>query len=314
LAILATGIALCIAFDASSQAGTIYWTDTDGLSGSHRIRRANADGAGVTTLVGGLHDPRGMTLDLQNDMMYWTEPGANPPRIFRANLDGSGSQQTVVTTTDGAADVALDLGAGKLYWTESLAPGVDGKIRRANLDGTGVEDLVTGVLTHPAGLALDAIHGKVYWTDLEGTFDGLGRIQRSNLDGSNVETIISGIDEANGLAIDIAGGHIYWPEDATNKIQRANLDGSGIVDLVIGLETPTTIGLDLAEGKMYWTDSGFGGQTTNRIERANLDGTGREAIVSGDGFPWGIAVVPEPSTFLLITALALFGAGRRINA
>jgi len=310
LAIIAAAVQFCVAFNLSAQAGTIYWTDTDGASGSHRIRSANADGSGVATLINGRSDPRGMTLDLDNDMMYWTEAGANPPRIFRASLDGSGSQETVVTTTDGAAGVALDLTAGKLYWTESVAPGIDGKIRRANLDGSGVEDLVSGVLTHPAGIALDATAGKIYWTDLEADLDGLGRIQRSNLDGSNVETLISGIDEAFGLALDTVSGHIYWPDVATGKIQRADLDGNNVIDLVTGLDTPTTIGLDLAEGMMYWTDSGFGGQV-NRIERANLTGGERETIVSGDGFPWGIAVVPEPSTIFLIFTLAFVRTGRR---
>lgn len=64
---------------------------------------------------------------------------------------------------------------------------------------------------------------------------------------------------------------------------------------------------------MYRTDSGFGGQT-NRIERASLDGSGREAIASGDGFPWGIAVVPEPSSLLLIATLVCFRSLRRFDS
>ena len=77
--------------------------------------------------------------------------------------------------------------------------------------------------------------------------------------------------------------------DAANPLERQLLRGR--------LDTPTTIDLDLLEGKMYRTDSVDFGQL-NRIERANLDGSGREVIASG-GFPWGIAVVPEPSTALL---------------
>jgi len=151
----------------------------------------------------------------------------------------------------------------------------------------------------------------MYWTDLEGHLNGTGKIQRSDLDGSNVETLITGIDEANGLAIDSVGGKIYWPDLATGKIQRANLDGSGVEDLVVGVDTPTTIDLDFLEGMMYWTDSADVGQL-NRIERANLDGSDREVIVSG-GFPWGIAVVPEPSTALLLATTSLLVLRRRLK-
>ncbi len=161
-----------------------------------------------------------------------------------------------------------------------------------------MEDLVTVNVLHPVGIALDLQQGKVYWTDLEGNLNGTGSVRRSNLDGSNVETLLTGIDEAYGLAIDSVGGKIYWPDAATGRIQRANLDGSGLEDLVLGLHTPTTIGLNLAEGRMYWTNSGFGG--VGMIERANLDGTVLETVVSGVGVPWGIAVVPEPSTALLV--------------
>ena len=48
-------------------------------------------------------------------------------------------------------DLALDLGAGKMYWTD----GGTNKIQRANLDGSGVEDIAIPGLRDPVGLALD---------------------------------------------------------------------------------------------------------------------------------------------------------------
>ena len=47
--------------------------------------------------------------------------------------------------------IALDLGSGKMYWTDR---GTD-KIQRADLDGSNVEDLVTSGLSGPFGIALD---------------------------------------------------------------------------------------------------------------------------------------------------------------
>ena len=62
-----------------------------------------------------------------------------------------------------------------------------------------------------------------------------------SLDGSNVETLI--VPESNipfGLALDVAGGQIYWtagdPEGETGRvIYRASLDGSNVEALITGL-------------------------------------------------------------------------------
>ena len=36
-----------------------------------------------------------------------------------------------------------------------------------------------------------------------------------------------------GIALDVAGGKMYWTDAGSDKIQRANLDGSGVEDLII---------------------------------------------------------------------------------
>lgn len=277
-----------------------YWTDPGGIAtGSDLIRRAKANGSSIETVVTGLSEPRGIALDLVNQRIYWADPGVSA--IQAANMDGSGPIQSVAAAGNGAAGVALDVPGGKMYWTDSddfqiNHGGLSGQIRRANLDGSDPENVVTDLL-HPAGIALDPLHGKVYWTELEIKSDGLGSIQRADLDGSNPETILTGIDEANGLAIDLTHGKLYWPELTTHRIQSANLDGSDVQDVVTGLDSPTNVALDLSAGKIYWTSSG--GQQVNQIARANLDGSDIETLVSGVGFPWGIAVVPEPSAFVL---------------
>jgi hypothetical protein len=49
---------------------------------------------------------------------------------------------------------------------------------------------------------------KLYWAD-----DGGHRIRRSNADGSAVQTLVSGLGSPTGIAIDIAGGKVYWSDD-----------------------------------------------------------------------------------------------------
>ena len=39
---------------------------------------------------------------------------------------------------------------------------------------------------------------------------GTGKIQRATLDGSNIEDLVTGLDYPASIALDIAGGHMYW--------------------------------------------------------------------------------------------------------
>ena len=66
--------------------------------------------------------------------------------IQRANLDGTQVETLFSVHTMG---LALDLGAGKIYWTEWIDDG----IQRANLDGSQVETIVVG-LGWPKDIAL----------------------------------------------------------------------------------------------------------------------------------------------------------------
>ena len=174
--------------------------------------------------------------------------------------------------------IALDVAAGKMYWTDSGT----NKIQRANLGGFQVETLVSTGLEVPFGIALDVAAGKMYWTD-----GGAASIQRANLDGSQVETLVStGLGSPVRIALDVAAGKMYWTDGGAASIQRANLDGSQVQTLVDGLGLPDGIALDVAAGKMYWTNFG-----TASIQRANLDGSQVETLVStGLERPIGIAL------------------------
>lgn len=90
-----------------------------------------------------------------------------------------------------------------------------------------------------------------------------------------VETIVDEVDLVYDVAVDAAGGKIYFTDAATRTLRRANLNGSSEEILVsTGALTPAGVGLDTAAGKVYWTDLG-----TNRIMRANLDGSSVETVI-----------------------------------
>ena len=120
-------------------------------------------------------------------------------------------------------DVLTAAAAGKMYWIDN----VTARIQRANLDGTAVQNLFVGTpgVFLPGGLALDVTAGKLYWTNILAR-----KIQRANLDGTGVQDVLTAGPHAQmyGIALDIAGGLMYWVErfgDAGDKvrIRRARL-------------------------------------------------------------------------------------------
>ena len=86
----------------------------------------------------------------------------------------------------------------------------------------------------------------------------------------------------DGIAVDVAGGHIFWtnmgdPSSDDGYIRRSNLDGSNVVTLVPagGTYTPKQMRIDLPSGKMYWSD-----REGMRVMRANMDGSSVETLVT----------------------------------
>ena len=240
---------------------------SDGQGGSATIA--------VTINLTDVSEPQAMP------QLYWNHVNY---RIQSANLDGSNVRDVLVTGPSGQSSswgLAVDVGNGKLYWTDWIAE----TIRRADLDGTNVEDLVTSAdgLDRPVALALDLGNGKMYWTDWD-----TDKIQRADLDGTNVEDLVtSGLVSPGGLALDVTNGKMYWTDGENDKIQRADLDGTNVEDLVTsGLGRPSGLALDVPNGKMYWTD-----RQTSRIQRADVGGTNVEDLVtSGVAEPVALAL------------------------
>ncbi len=124
----------------------------------------------------------------------------------------------------------------------------------------------------------------MYWTS-----PSEGVIYRADLDGSNVEPLVSGLDVPFDLALDVAGGQMYWNTES-GGIYRAALDGSNVETLVVPEEAdyydPESLALDVAGGWIYWTDSSGDG-----IYRAALDGSNIEPFFeTEEGEPTGFGL------------------------
>ena len=219
------------------------------------------------------------------DKVYWTV--FDPPKIHRANLDGSNVEVLLDDTHGLSQPISIDLHAagGKMYFTD---PGV-ARIRRADLDGAGLEDLVTG-LGLLSGVAVDVVNQQVYWCDF-----GTDKIQRANLDGTGGEDLVTtGLDKPQSIALDTSGGKMYWTDTNAHKIQRASLNGQDVEDLVTGLGSLSGIALDVPAGNMYWCN-----WTDGVIHRANMEipqgetpgsRTDIEDLVTGLSYPNEIAL------------------------
>ncbi len=131
------------------------------------------------------------------------------------------------------------------------------------------------------GLQVDAANGHVYWTHGSGP----GRIVRSDIDGANRVTLVSGLSNPRGLAIDVAGGRLYWSDTVDRRMYRAPIDG-GTPEVIVAtgdqLGNPT---LDPVNGKIY-----FGNFTRGDMRRANLDGSDAEVLFDGLFTPIAVAL------------------------
>ena len=98
---------------------------------------------------------------LSADSLYWAEQSGD---IRSANLNGT-NEKVVVSGLVVPTSLAIDGGAGKIYWTDQET----GSIGSANLNGTHEQTLVMNNV--PYGLALDISANKMYWTDSIGGGD-----------------------------------------------------------------------------------------------------------------------------------------------
>src|SRR5215472_4958201 len=128
--------------------------------------------------------------------------------------------------------------------------------------------------------------GRIFFLDLGG-----GRVLSANPDGSDLRTIIEeGRKLPDGLAIDVAAGHIYWTNMGNFKandgsILRSDLDGRNMTTIVPpgGTFTPKQLQIEKTTGKLYWCD-----REGMRVMRCDLDGSHIETLVDssqGDARP-----------------------------
>jgi len=265
---LGAGLIVLGASASARAADRIYWANQNG--GVPAVSFANLDGSGgggdLSSAEGG--SAASLALYPSGGKVFWGTGSA----ISVANLDGSGGASDLSVTGAPVVSprVAVDPGAGRIYWSNS---NMNQGIYFANVDGTGGEQLNTAgaTATNPIGVAVDPAAGRIYWANPA----PINKISFANLNGSgggDINTMGATVDNPQGVAIDPTAGRIYWASVFGQKISFANLDGSGGGDLnTTGatVSNPAGVAVDAAAGKIYWANVIAG-----KISFARLDNSG----------------------------------------
>ena len=167
------------------------------------------------------------------------------PVTFRVT-EGSGrlsSQTSQMTNEYGQAEITLTLG--------------DESINKVSASVTGISHSQTFTATATGATESEPVVSaqlpSVYWVES-------GNLYRST--GGETEKLPPRGMSATGLAVDTAGGRIYWTErigDNSGRIRSANLDGTelrGLVHIENGVLYGITVGTDKRDKRwVYWTTS-----------------------------------------------------------
>ncbi|MEO6096111.1 MAG: hypothetical protein ABIW76_10600 [Fibrobacteria bacterium] len=131
--------------------------------------------------------------------------------------------------------------------------------------------------------AAAAPQARIYWLEFTGLHSAFA-------DGSDARTLVPLNDGPDGVAVDKAGGKVYWTNMGSGgkgSLQRADLDGSHVEYVVPkgGTNFGKQMQVDVAHGKAYWSD-----REGLKIQRCNLDGSQNEVLISGVDHPVGMAL------------------------
>lgn len=243
----------------------------------------------------------------------------SPSRLLSVSPDGEDIRVLLPDLGVAPDGVAIDRIRRHIFWTymgtshdgEDFFVN-DGSIERVDFDGGNRTTIVPqgGTFT-PKQMQCDAEHGFIYWCDREGM-----RVMRARVDGSEVTVLVqTGSTEEErhdrrrhcvGVAVDPAGGFLYWtqkgkPDGDEGRILRAPLELPADVDPanrpdieVLFDNLPEPIDLEWLEetSYLYWTDRGAppAGNTLNRAVIRSDRPMIREIILTGLHEGIGLAI------------------------
>ncbi len=185
--------------------------------------------------------------------LVWGETGAvaGADSIKVSTLSGQ-HVTTLVSGLDNPVSVAIDPGAGRVYWA---SPNTD-SIMSANLDGSDSKTIISAIgmlATDTIAIDLDLTAGKIYWA----TSAGGGSLDSANLDGTGISSIVGSVKTPTGLALDVPNDKVYWIDDGTTDvIKTTSLTGAGTGNyLSTNVDATADIAIDAVNRHIYWSNN-----------------------------------------------------------
>lgn len=193
------------------------------------ISRCDLDGSNIEVMVDGLTSPSDITLDHDNQRIFYSSSGTN--QIFVANFDGS--DPTVIMDGDGKPiHVELECGSNHIYWCDYE----NGRIVRTADDGSDSEDFLTG-LEQPRDLEIDEANGWIYW--VEG--GDVNQLRRADLNAENIQNIYQLDGNLGSIEIDDLNHKIYLLDLYASRLYRMDMDGTNVETLFSSFSNASNI-------------------------------------------------------------------------
>ena len=224
--------------------------------------------------------------------IYWSTDSFGT--IGRANLDGTGVDESWIKDAGAPRGLALGPNGEYIYWAEQGVPGYyeSGSIGRAKLDGTGA----TNAFISPEyadghapqdWVAANSAH--LYWS--EGWYNNSSPPQQgwdianANLDGTQENDYWLPFN-SKVTAVAATNAELYWANVATNTIGRStSLGGDVNENFITGADDVTGLALGVNGAYIYWSSS------NGTIGRANYNGTDPNSkFITGVDDPHAVAV------------------------
>lgn len=203
---------------------------------------ADAGTAGsVDPATGELLPPLSVTFidaaDGVSRMLRWTE-GRRRFEVLRPSLP-EGSRGLVLSSINGS-----------LYW-----PSRDEDVLlRGSLDGDDVERLPLAGLDSAYAVIETQSGADLYLSDY-----GRDEILRVDLEGRTSTVLVSGLVAPRALALDAAGGRLYWVDRGAGTVQSSWLDGGDVRTLIAeGLPAPYGVAWDAQTRRLLVADAELG--------------------------------------------------------